>query len=121
MKGIRIETNGNVEMAYGKDGNVDGILEFLYGAIGCELIDIVRARRLPEPYVMVVDDMGIMRGLPVNPRASLLYGTDVHGNPICGDAVILREELDPESGEMELKGLNEDDVLKVATAIFRMR
>ncbi len=121
MKGIKIETNGNVTMAHGKVKSVQASLEFFYETIGCECIDIVMAKRLPEPYRMVVDDEGIVRGLPINPRASWLYGADIHGNPICGDVLILKEEWDPKNMEPELKGLNEDDVLKVAMAIFRMR
>ncbi len=115
MTGLVLRTDGTMGTASGKDGNM---LEFLYGAIGCELIDVVRARRLPGPYVMVVDDMGICRGLPVNPWASVLYGTDLHGSPICGDAVILREEEDPETGEPDLKGLRGGDAEHIKDVVL---
>lgn len=42
-------------------------------------------------FVMIVDEDGIRQGLPVNQRASFLYGTRNHGGSIYGDAWIVGE------------------------------
>lgn len=49
---------------------------------------------------MVVDEDGIRKNLPVNHRASALYGTQYHGSPIVGDAVLLGQDYDDE-GELD--------------------
>lgn len=41
--------------------------------------------------VMLVDEEGLLKGLSLNARASALYGVAQHGQPICGDAVLLGE------------------------------
>jgi hypothetical protein len=46
----------------------------------------------------IVDEEGFAHDLALNTRASLLYGTHVHGQPIVGDAWILAEYLVPGEG-----------------------
>lgn len=68
------------------------------------LIEQVRARGLApltsahstQRVVMLVDEEGLGKGLPFNPRASILYGMHVHGQPIVGDAFIVGEIRDSE-------------------------
>lgn len=43
--------------------------------------------------VMLVDEEGLLKDKATNIRASLLYGTQVHGQRIAGDAVIIGEDL----------------------------
>ena len=60
-------------------------LEWLKKAVG-GYIEIVRGVGLPEGGYLVVNEEGLLRGLPVNPVASFLYSA---GNvPIVGDAVV---------------------------------
>lgn len=40
--------------------------------------------------IMLVDEDGLMKGLPVNMLGCTLYGTAVHGNPIVGDLIFAR-------------------------------
>ena len=37
--------------------------------------------------IMLVDEEGILKGLPMNVIGSALYGTQKHGNPIVGDVI----------------------------------
>lgn len=48
-----------------------------------------------------------MRGLPLNRFASLLYGTPEHGQPIVGNAVILREGF--VNGERDFVDMTDED------------
>ena len=41
-------------------------------------------------YWLLVDEEGRLKEKPINPLASYLYGQHHHGQPICGDAVVVR-------------------------------
>lgn len=51
------------------------------------------------PFVMLVDDCGRLRGKDYNSRASYLYGIQIHGQPIVGDAILIGTTFDPMEGE----------------------
>ena len=38
--------------------------------------------------VMLVDEEGLLKGLPVNIFGSVMYGTAEHGHPIVGDLIL---------------------------------
>ena len=68
-------------------------MEALRNAIGCEYVELVHPEALPWPYVMVVDEEGLMKDEPsLNVIGSYLYGTYKHGSPIVGNAVIMKEQ-----------------------------
>lgn len=69
--------------------------------------EIVRPRNLPKPYCMIVDEEGMLKGLPINFVGSYLYDSHNHGTPIVGNIIILREEDTPEG--RDLIGLNGRD------------
>lgn len=54
-------------------------------------IEIVYPKGLERPYLMVVNDEGRLRNMEINPVASYLYGTQDHGEPIVGPAMILKQ------------------------------
>lgn len=54
-------------------------------------IELVHPVYLDAPYVMIVNEEGLLKGLPVNIVGSCLYGTFVHGAPIVGNIVIMCE------------------------------
>lgn len=63
------------------------------GAIGCDWIELVE----PEPlardgFLLLIDEEGKLRNdeLGINCIASLLYGADQHGDPIVGDAIVVK-------------------------------
>ena len=72
-------------------------------------IEIVRPVRLKRPYCMVVNEEGMILGLPINSFGSFLYGADYHGNVILGDIVLLKEGINSD-GEPDILGLNGQDI-----------
>ena len=76
------------------------LLEIARGTIGCDWIELVEPDSLAEKgYVMMIDEEGKLRNHPasINCIASEMYGSDRHGDPIVGNAVIVRaadERLD---------------------------
>lgn len=86
MKGIVINTKNEV--------SIEEFAEPLYKTVGKAVggnIEIVHPRGLPDPYVMVVNDEGLLRRLPLNPTGCVIYGTADHGHPIVGDIVLMKE------------------------------
>lgn len=71
-------------------------------------IEIVHPARLPHGFVMIVDEEGRISGKPLNPVGSWFYGYDLHGEPIVGDVLIMREVMGPDGPECA--GMSEDDV-----------
>ncbi len=41
-----------------------------------------------QPMMMLVDEEGLIKGLPTNQCGSWMYGTDMHGHRIAGDLVL---------------------------------
>ena len=87
MRGVVVTTNNELY-----------VKEFappLYQSIGEVVggwIEIVRPRGLKHRLVMVVNEEGLLRNLPLNVFGSILYGFHIHGNPIVGDIVIMKED-----------------------------
>lgn len=54
--------------------------------------ETVRTQRMydyfGQPMMMLVDEEGLIKGLPMNPCGSWMYGADKHGNIIAGDFVL---------------------------------
>lgn len=71
--------------------------------------EVVHPVRLKRPYCMVVNEEGMILGLPINSFGSFLYGADYHGNVILGDIVLLKEGINSD-GEPDILGLNEQDI-----------
>lgn len=102
MKGFVISTENKMQF---KDFNEPLLLSI--GTEICGYIETVHPKYLPEGFCMVVNDEGLLRGLPLNRFASLLYGTPEHGQPIVGTAVILREGF--VAGELDFMSLDDGD------------
>lgn len=104
MKGIVITTKYEMR--------VQEFLEPVHKSIGEAVdgwIEIVHPVRLGRPYCMVVNEEGLLRNLPMNVLGSFLYRTDIHGSPIVGDIVLLKEGINSD-GEYDLLGLTEQDI-----------
>lgn len=82
-------------------------------AIDCDFIEIVRPVGY-YPCVLVIDDSGRLKDKPVNKLASLIYGIKRHGEPIVGNALLLKEGMF--NGEPDLMSLDVEDLL-----IWQMR
>ncbi len=102
MKGIVITTDNEVEIRdFGKP---------LYKTVGEAVggyLEIVHPMGLVEPLVMIVNDEGLLHGLPMNTVGSLLYGTPNHGHPIVGNIVIMKTGLTSEG--TDIVGLDDDE------------
>ena len=62
-------------------------------AIGCDWIELVEAEPLAkDDLLMMIDEEGKLKpgGALINATASALYGTQQHGDPIMGNAVVVR-------------------------------
>lgn len=104
MKGIVITTNNEMR--------VQEFSEPAHKSIGDAVggwIEIVHPKRLEYPYCMVVNEEGVLRKLPINSFGSFLYGTNTHGWPIAGDAVLMKEGYNSD-GELDILGLDEQDI-----------
>lgn len=81
--------------------------------IGADLVENVRPRGLEEPYMMLVDEEGLLKEAPeVNGLASWLYETHKHGHPIVGDVLIVRSVETEDGGDIE--GLSGEEADKIA-------
>lgn len=104
MKGLVITTENKMQ--------VREFDEPAYETIGKAVggwIEVVHPKGLPGPFCMVVNEEGLLHGLPLNLFGCILYDTVRHGNPIVGDIVILKEGFTT-PGERDFIGLDEDDV-----------
>ena len=75
-------------------------------------IEIVHPVGLPRPYVMIVNEEGLIHGLDLNYLASVLYGILDHGRPIVGNAVIMKEVI--VDGEPVIVGLEPEEIHTVS-------
>lgn len=82
---------------------------------GC--FECVRPRGLPEPYVMLVNDEGLIQHLPMNLFGSFLYGTFGHGQPIVGDVILMKTGY--RDGEPDIIGLDDGDIERLMRAMAR--
>lgn len=115
MIGLKLHTNGEIE-TYELSEEKETYIA-LQKAIGCNCIDIVHAVNLPEPYCLVVDDEGLLVDEPViNPVASYLYGMRDHGQPLCGDVLIMKDKYTDDG--IETVGLEREDLVAVYSAVF---
>ena len=73
---------------------------------------------LDRPYSMMVNEEGLLLGLPMNRLGSELYGTPKHGQPIVGDVVFLKDGYD--GGEPDVVGMTEDEAQHLGDKFVKM-
>ena len=93
----------------------DWDLSWVAKQLGCEWIEIVRPRRLPEGFIMLVDEEGLLKPNELNPVGSWFYQTDKHGEPIVGNVMIVKEVPGDEGPEID--GMSEEDVQDIFNLI----
>ena len=89
--------------------------EWMSKTIGCEWVEIVRPKRLPACFAMIVDEEGLLKDNVLNPVGSWFYETDKHGDPSVGDVLILKEEFGPDGPE--LAGMTDYEIDKVFNSV----
>ena len=113
MKGIVISTENQLTV---RDFGAP-----LYKTIGEAVdgwIEIVRPGGLKSPYVMVVNEEGLIKELPINIAGSILYGTPAHGSPIVGNIVIMKEGWTDEGND--LLGLSDEEVVTLTNELVSL-
>ena len=113
MKGIVISTENQLTV---RDFGAP-----LYKTIGEAAggwIEIVRPGGLKSPYVMVVNEEGLIKELPINIAGSILYGTPAHGSPIVGNIVIMKEGWTDEG--KDLLGLSDEEVVTLTNELVSL-
>ena len=85
MKGIVITTEDSVAIRELGDHPAPAIHEIVGGHF-----EIVKPVGLKQPFVMLVNDEGLLLDLELNAIGSVLYGTLAHGHPIVGNIVIMK-------------------------------
>lgn len=102
MKGLAINTENLMRFKDFKEPALESLQKEVGGCI-----EVVHPKYLPRGFCMVVNDEGLLMGLPLNRFCSVLYGTPEHGQPIVGTAVILREGF--VAGELDFMSLDDGD------------
>lgn len=73
---------------------------------------------LKRPYCMMVNEEGLMLGLPVNRLGSELYGVRRHGQPIVGNVIFLKDGY--HDGEPDTVGMTEEEVQALGDKFVKM-
>ncbi len=104
MKLIEIDTACNVEVLE-IQGDIGKFIRSRFNGY----MEVVYPRRLDSPYVMIVDEEGLLKELPVNPVGCGFYQTDQHGIPIVGKIIIAKIKRLPD-GDMDIAGLTDEEL-----------
>lgn len=103
-KFLRIQPDGFMELR-DLDQERD-LLDVIHDELDGGFFEIVRCRTLPRKFVMLVDNCGVIKDLPINLVASVIYT-----QAIVGTALIMKEDYD--DGEPDLFGMDEDDTAEL--------
>lgn len=115
-KAIKLSTDGTISLL---DVPEERDFHWFAQQIGCDYIEIVYPRDLEEGYQMIVDEEGLYKETPrLNFIGAWLYGMQDHGNPIVGDALIMKTAY-TEDG-IDTDGLPEDEAEKLAGNLREM-
>ncbi len=108
MYAVVIKTNGEITVEDLKEPLHEATRTILGG-----LIEVVRPHLLKAPYLMLVNETGLMQELPINLIGCYLYGTPIHGNPIVGNIIIMKEAVVNHYGEHDIVGLQYPEALRI--------
>ncbi len=111
MRGLVITTRNEAYVAEFRD--FFGISD----AMGWRMTEHVNAWGLAAPYCILIDEEGrIKEEAPkINWIASFWYGANVHGQPICGDIVIMKDIMTNDGPD--IGGLTEDEARNLVDMI----
>jgi hypothetical protein len=117
MNALKLSTNGDINLIDLKEHEFEYNFLAMQKAIDCSMVDIVHAVNLPDPYCLVVDDEALLVEKPtVNLVASYIYGTVEHGQPICGDVLVMKDSI-TEDG-IETVGLEDVDIVDLLNMLY---
>ena len=81
-------------------------------------IETVRPRGLDRPYMMLVNEEGLLHDLPLNMVGSFFYQTHIHGQPIVGNIILMKDGY--RDGERDIVGLEEDEAGKLLDMVLKL-
>lgn len=107
MKTVKVTTDNIISII---DVDFDDF-RAIQRAIDCDCFETVRTERMRTVFgddnlIMIVDESGLLKNLPLNMLGCVLYGTNKHGSPIVGDLIFARVQ-----GE-DIVGLDDPEQLK---------
>lgn len=70
------------------------------------------------PYSMMVNEEGLLLKLPLNMLGSILYGTKVHGQPIVGNIVVVKDGY--YDGEADVVGMDAEEAQRVGDEFIKI-
>lgn len=114
MKGLFIDTDGRMSIREFSDADTVSSIDEAVGG----WFEIVHPMLLMPPYIMLVNEEGLLHNLPLNVCGSVLYGAHKHGQRIVGNIVILKEGF--VDGEPDAVGLNDDELHKIGNEIINL-
>jgi len=114
MKTLKITTENVLKEIDIDLNNFESVIAELGG-----YMEIVQTERIAETFkdfgmVMICDEEGLIKQLPINVVASWLYGADKHGHPIVGDVIFAKRD-----GE-DLKGFSDIEILCIRVTLRLM-
>lgn len=81
-------------------------------------IETVRPRGLDRPYMMLINEEGLLHDLPMNMVGSFFYQTHIHGHPIVGNIILMKDGY--RDGERDIVGLEEDEAEKLLDMVLKL-
>ena len=90
QKTVKVTTDNKVSLIYVDFTNFRSIQQAIGGHF-----ETVRTQLMVDYFkdtsvIMLVDEEGLIKGLPENALGCALYGTPQHGHPIVGDLIFAR-------------------------------
>ena len=116
MKAITVTTDNIISIVEVKS-NGSPLYKQMNEAVG-GYYENVYPRRLKEGFVMVVNEEGLLKELPLNIVGSYLYESDKHGQPIVGNVIILK--LGHFQGEPDVVGLTDDEANEIMKDLLKI-
>jgi hypothetical protein len=95
MKAIKITTDNKVSIV-ATDGSFGSNPEKLLEEQNTSCLEYVKPRYGIRNTVLAVDESGMLKCMPINEAASLMYGVQHHGNPIVGNVLVLSISPEPD-------------------------
>ena len=113
-KAIKLRTDGHIEIIDVPQQR--SLLDWFYLQLGCGSIENVYPRGLKEPYMMVVDEEGLLKDQPIiNFLGSYLYETQKHGHPIVGTVLVMQRVMTWDGPD--IGGIPEEEAMALAVSI----
>lgn len=117
MKAITINTDNEIKKIE-VEHNGDPLYKLIREAVG-GWFENVYPKRLPQGYVMIVNEEGLILNLDKNAIGSYLYETDKHGSPIVGNIIFLK--LGVYENERDVVGMSDEEADELMTLFERLK